>query len=107
MSWVMIMESPSGSQEEYDKVANNLKLDSPGSEWPQGFISHFAGPLEEGGWCIVDEWETKEDFQNFFENRLKPAMGEDTGTPMTPRWFRVYKKFGEESQGWQAERRAA
>jgi hypothetical protein len=107
MSYVMVMESPNGSQSEYDEVSGKLNLDSPGTEWPKGFLSHFAGPTEDGGWCIVDEWETKEDFQNFFENRLKPAMGESTGTPMHPKWFRVYKKYSGESQDWQGVRRAA
>src|ERR1051325_749226 len=72
MSYIMVMENPDWTQDEYDQITSKLSLDSPDAEWPQGCLKHFAGPSENGGWCVVDEWESKEDFQNFFENRLKP-----------------------------------
>ena len=94
MSFVLITQNPNGSQAEYDAIREKIGLDSENPELPQGMISHMAGPLDEGGWCVVTEWESKEDFQRFYENQLKPAMGEQGLGPAGPKWFQVYKRFG-------------
>ena len=44
-----------------------------GDEPVQGLIVHAAGSSE-AGICSIDVWETKEDSDRFFTDRLTPAM---------------------------------
>jgi len=44
-----------------------------GDEPVKGLIVHAAGPCE-GGVRSIDVWETKEDSDRFFAERLMPAM---------------------------------
>jgi hypothetical protein len=66
----MIMTFPGGTQEQYDAVLQQLNL---GGRMPPGGISHAAGPIE-GGWRVVDVWETQEAFDIFLRERLEQAM---------------------------------
>ena len=88
------MQFAGGGQADYDAVMTQLGLGSPAVEetqqWPDGIISHVAGATD-GGWCVVDVWESQEHFERFFADRLGPAI-EAVGTlpPPTPAWFEVY-----------------
>jgi hypothetical protein len=101
------MEFPGGTQAQYDKACVDLGLDTPNSKWPQGIISHYAGPLDNGGWCCVDEWESREDFQKFFDTRLKKAI-EDAGlVAKQPQWYKVHNQYRNESPQPVTMKRAA
>ena len=58
-----------GSQEIYDKVRQSIGL-----EVPAGGIFHVAGPSPNGGWRVIEVWESEEDAYKFFNERLKPAL---------------------------------
>jgi hypothetical protein len=60
-----------GTQEMYDTVDAQLGIEA---DPPEGLIFHSAGPIE-GGWGIIDFWESREHFDRFQESRLGPAMG--------------------------------
>jgi hypothetical protein len=48
-------------------------------------IIHTAGPFE-GGWRIVDVWESREALTSFRDNRLLPAIKDVVGQlPGEPR----------------------
>lgn len=66
----LIMNFPGVTQEQYDTVLEQLNL---GGRMPPGGISHAAGPIE-GGWRVVDVWESQEAFDIFFRERLEQAM---------------------------------
>ncbi len=34
-----------------------------------GFIAHMSHPIE-GGWCVMDVWESKDSFQQFFRQHV-------------------------------------
>jgi hypothetical protein len=70
MPVAMLVDNPEGSQEIYDKVREQLSLE----ENPAGGIMHVAGPSPNGGWRVIEVWETEEDAQRFLEERLKPAF---------------------------------
>ncbi|MEV4439949.1 hypothetical protein AB0K09_13145 [Streptomyces sp. NPDC049577] len=40
---------------------------------PAGLIAHFAGPGEEGGWQVVEVWESVEAFHGFLEKAVLPV----------------------------------
>ena len=72
----LILNFPSGTQEQYDTVLEQLNL---GERMPPGGISHAAGPTEEG-WRVVDVWESQEAFDTFLHERLYQAM-QNAGMP--------------------------
>ena len=66
----MIMTFPGVTQEQYEAVLQQLNL---GGRMPPGGIFHAAGPIE-GGWRVVDVWETQEAFDIFLREKLEQAM---------------------------------
>lgn len=74
----LIMLFDGVSSEQYDQVMRELGLalhDDFGANWPEGIISHVAGGRPDGGWTVVDIWESQEAFDKFFNDRLGPALG--------------------------------
>lgn len=64
--------------EQYEQVMQELGLalhDDSGANWPRGIVSHAAGARTDGGWTVVDVWESQDAFDRFFESRLGPAFG--------------------------------
>ncbi len=61
-----------GTQEQYE--ATHSHMDVSGNP-PDGLIFHAAGPVE-GGWGVIDFWESREQFDRFVSGRLQPAVGE-------------------------------
>ena len=45
------------------------------SDPPKGMIFHSAGPIE-GGWGIIDFWESRDAFDRFLESGFGPAAQE-------------------------------
>jgi hypothetical protein len=60
---------PEGSQEDYDTVSEKLGL-----ERPAGGILHVAGPSPNGGWRVIEVWETEEDAKRFVREHLLSAV---------------------------------
>src|SRR5215212_1546108 len=72
----LIMTFPGVTEEQYYAVLEQLDL---GGRMPHGGIFHAAGPIE-GGWRVVDVWESEEAFETFFRERLEQAM-QNAGMP--------------------------
>ena len=64
------MKIEGGTAEMYDAADSSLGIDT---NPPEGLIFHAAGPIE-GGWGIIDFWESREHFDRFQESRLGPAL---------------------------------
>jgi len=69
MAVAFLQELPGMTQEQYDQIAETLQRRFKTSE---GRIFHVAGPIE-GGWRIVDVWESQEAVNTFFQEQLGPA----------------------------------
>lgn len=84
MAVLVMQELPGVSRETYDGV--NEKLNPAGMP-PAGLIVHTSGPAD-GGWRIVDVWESAEDFNRFRDERVVPAVmayAQEAGVePATP-----------------------
>jgi hypothetical protein len=65
----MLIDNPEGSQEIYDKIRAHLGL-----EKPAGGIFHLAGPSPNGGWRVIEVWESEEQADRFFQERFFPAL---------------------------------
>jgi hypothetical protein len=71
-----------GTQENYDAAHALMEIDT---DPPAGMIVHAAGPVE-GGWGVIDFWESREAFDSFVGERLMPrlqSLGE-RGFPSPP-----------------------
>jgi hypothetical protein len=74
----MMVDNPEGSQEAYEQIRAHLGL-----EKPAGGIFHLAGPSPNGGWRVVEVWESEEEANRFFQQRFVPAL-EDLGLAGAP-----------------------
>jgi hypothetical protein len=60
---VVIFNSPQFNAKNYDQVWEDLK--AAGHAHPKGLISHVGFAKPEGGWMVVDVWESTEAFNEF------------------------------------------
>jgi hypothetical protein len=92
MADLLILEFEGFGEELYDQVNADLGIDmqSGEGEWPAGLVTHTAGPIE-GGWIVVEVWETQEDQDDFMTSRLGPALHKAgvTGRPKRAEWSKA------------------
>ena len=69
MAVAMMVDNPEGSQELYEQIRAHIGL-----EKPAGGIFHIAGPSPNGGWRVIEVWESEEEAQRFFQERFIPAL---------------------------------
>jgi hypothetical protein len=71
-----------GTQQNYDAAHAKMEIDT---DPPAGMIVHSAGPIE-GGWGVIDFWESRQAFDNFVAERLMPRLQSlgDQGFPGPP-----------------------
>ncbi len=86
MSIAMLVDNPAGSQELYERILDNLDHDLP-----LGGILHLAGPSPEGGWRVIEIWESPEEAKRFLTERFAPALHAAgfEGPPPSPQFWPV------------------
>jgi hypothetical protein len=85
MPIAQIIDMPGAGTREYDQV---FALIHPNGAWPEGQLSHTAGPTADG-FRIIDVWDSPEAFERFEREVLEPLGFSDA-----PRIeFRVHKHF--------------
>jgi hypothetical protein len=90
----VVFEFPGVTQAKYEEAIDQFmghgRQFSKLADWPvKGALMHLAGPMQ-GGWRVVDVWESEDAFRRFGEV-LMPALGK-LGFPMTePKIFPVFK----------------
>jgi hypothetical protein len=75
MAVVIVNEIEGGNQDFYEQV--NPKV-MPEGRLPDGCQLHIAGPTE-NGWRVITVWDSDEQFQQFRNETLIPAMREAGG----------------------------
>jgi hypothetical protein len=78
----MMVDNPEGLQEIYDKVREQIGLDRPA-----GGILHVAGPSPNGGWRVIEVFESEEEAKRFLQERLGPAFQAAGASPPPPPQF--------------------
>ena len=78
MAVVIVHQGPGLTRESYEEAVRRLtgkaRLESP-ADWPaEGLLVHTAGEAE-GGFRIVDVWESKEAVQRFGETLMPDHAG--------------------------------
>jgi hypothetical protein len=59
-----------GTQANYEAAHAVMEVDT---DPPVGMIVHSAGPID-GGWGVVDFWESRDAFDAFVNDRLMPRL---------------------------------
>ena len=65
-----IFEHPTGSKEDYARVMEHVRGSGPVP--PDGARLVLSGPAEPG-WRVITVWDSREDVDRFFAERLRPA----------------------------------
>jgi hypothetical protein len=86
MAIAMVVDNPHGSEELYERVRELIGL-----ERPAGGMCHLAGPRPEGGWRVIDVFDSEDDAKRFVQERVLPSI-EAVGAelPPPPRFWHVY-----------------
>ena len=75
MAVVVVNEIAGGNEAFYEQV--NPKV-MPGGQLPEGCQVHIAGPVD-NGWRVITVWDSDEQFQQFRQDKLIPALREAGG----------------------------
>lgn len=65
------------NQEQFDLAHDHI---NPDRVVPNGLLFHSSGPID-GGWGIIDFWESRADFDAFAEGQLQAGVAA-SGVPM-------------------------
>jgi hypothetical protein len=79
-----LFEASGFTQADYDAVSAKA-----GDEPPAGCLYHISGPIQ-GGWRVIEVWESEEDQRRFQEGRLNPAFEAAGVQKVTPSFFAVH-----------------
>jgi hypothetical protein len=74
MAVLMIGEVPNLTEEIYGGMVGQLM---PVMREYKGFIAHGGGPHPDGGWRVIEIWETEDDGRAWFEENVKPNLPPD------------------------------
>ena len=85
-----VFEVPGMTADDFDKVWG--ALEEAGQAEPDGRIFHVASPME-GGWLVVDVWESEEKL-GAFAGILMPIVAGLGITPPKPRIAPVHHMSG-------------
>jgi hypothetical protein len=83
----MLMDNPAGSEELYEALRAELHSDGP-----LGGAVHIAGPSPNGGWRVIEIFESSEAASRFLTERFAPALAAlgYTGDPPQPQFWPVH-----------------
>ena len=77
---VVIVSAKDLTSKHYDQVWDGLR--AAGLSRPKGMLSHVGFPNPDGGWMVVDVWESKDAFEQFSKT-LIPLI-QKTGVNVPP-----------------------
>jgi hypothetical protein len=64
----ILTEYPGATREQYDRLGQAMGL----TGLPSGALFHLCGPID-GGWRIIDIWESEEAYERFVAETILPA----------------------------------
>ena len=88
MPILMMATVPNMTAEVYAGMMGQMM---PSMRAHQGFVSHAGGPNPDGGWRVVEVWDSEEDADTWFEKHVAPNLPPDA-TP-TRQIFPLHTAF--------------
>ena len=82
MAIAMVVDNPHGSEELYERIRELIGL-----ERPAGGTCHLAGPRPEGGWRVIEVFDSENDARRFVQERVLPAAEAVGAEPPPPPQF--------------------
>ena len=83
MPIAVVRDIPGVTQDRYEAVRREAGVDE---SRPAGLVLHAAGPSADG-WRVVEVWESREAYEAFDRDQLRPAVvrvvGENAPVPRT------------------------
>jgi hypothetical protein len=70
MAIAIMFESPEWTAAQYDRIAGEVM---PGGKLLAGMLAHIAGNRPDGGFRVVEVWESAEAAQRFAQQTLIPT----------------------------------
>ena len=67
-----ILQFSGASIDKYDAVQKELGWDNENGK-PEGLLAHAAGSTD-GGFCVIEWWQSEAAWDKFFAERLRPAF---------------------------------
>ena len=86
MAICLIFEGPGVTQAQYDQARNEV---APDNKLVPGMLYHVAGPTENGGWRVIEVWESQEAADRFFKEKLGQAL-QKANISVQPQAFQVH-----------------
>ena len=75
MPFAFVFESDRVDQSGYDELMRGIGRESLNAPTPAGFIAHLAGPKPDGGWRVIDLWESEDAGNAFYRSeQFRPVM---------------------------------
>src|SRR5579872_5830932 len=87
MPVAFVFESDKIDLSRYDEVMKALGRESVAAPQPPGFIAHLAGPRPQGGWRVIDVWESEDAANAYYSSeQFRPVRdaAADAGLTTTP-----------------------
>ena len=78
MAVAVLMNFPGGGSDAYDRVLEKMGLTD--GRTPEGAQYHVAGEVD-GGFRVVDVWDSAEQFQRFADEQIGPLTAEEGFPP--------------------------
>jgi hypothetical protein len=80
-----VFESDTLDQSGYQEFLKQLGMESIDAPGPPGAIAHLAGPRPEGGWRVIDVWESEGAANAFYgSDRFRPVREGASDMRTTP-----------------------
>ncbi len=82
----VVLEFQGVDASQYNAVNKKLGLDpaTGKGDWPAGLLSHAGGPTGDGGFAVMEVWDSQEAQGKFMESRLGAAL-QEVGVPAPSR----------------------
>ena len=81
MSYAIVLVFEGVNEDDYWRVNDTLGVGRDGSgDWPDGMKSHAGGPTPNGGWLVIEKWDSKASQEAFMASRLGAAIA-SAGVP--------------------------
>ena len=81
MAILIVHQGADWNAELYDRTMERVIPDP--SNPPEGMVSTYAAPGENGGLRVVDVWDSQAEWEHFRDDTLIPAVQELQGPPFT------------------------
>lgn len=101
MAVAFVFEADGLQAGEYDQIMEAL-AEKAGGDWtPPGCIAHLAGPNADGGWQVIDLWESEDAANAFYGSDAFAPVREGTApfnltsTPWPLHRTEVFKTFSQ------------